>query len=76
MQILCHALTKDFLIYATNNGAIHQYYLKGGEFINEFRNGKDVIAIYPYRIGTRWETFKCCSNFSFLLGYQISVELA
>ncbi|XP_075423964.1 WD repeat-containing protein 19 isoform X2 [Ascaphus truei] len=52
-RILCHGLTGDFLIYATNSGLIKYFYLEDWQYVNEYRHAVSVKKIFPDSTGTR-----------------------
>ncbi|XP_041121208.1 WD repeat-containing protein 19 [Polyodon spathula] len=52
-RILCHALTADFLIYGTDTGLIHCFYIEDWQYINEYRHTVSVRKIFPDPNGTR-----------------------
>ncbi|XP_043918872.1 WD repeat-containing protein 19 [Protopterus annectens] len=52
-KILCHALTADFLIYGTNAGVIHYFFIEDWQYINEYRHAMSVRKIFPDPSGTR-----------------------
>ncbi|NXU72617.1 WDR19 protein, partial [Oreotrochilus melanogaster] len=52
-QILCHALTSDFLIYGTDIGVIHYFYIEDWQYVNEYRHPVSVRKIFPDPNGTR-----------------------
>ncbi|XP_026503765.1 WD repeat-containing protein 19 isoform X1 [Terrapene carolina triunguis] len=52
-RILCHALTGDFLIYGTDTGVIHYFYIEDWQYVNEYRHPVSVRKIYPDPNGTR-----------------------
>nr|XP_005286411.1 WD repeat-containing protein 19 isoform X5 [Chrysemys picta bellii] len=52
-RILCHALTGDFLIYGTDTGVIHYFYIEDWKYVNEYRHPVSVRKIYPDPNGTR-----------------------
>uniref|UniRef100_A0A6I8R870 WD repeat-containing protein 19 n=1 Tax=Xenopus tropicalis TaxID=8364 RepID=A0A6I8R870_XENTR len=51
-KILCHALTGEFLIYATNNGLIKFFYLEDWQYVNEYRHSVSIRKIFPDVTGT------------------------
>jgi WD repeat-containing protein 19 len=52
-QVTHIALTHEFLIYNTDKGGIHQFYLKDWKEINEYRHGKPGKFVFPNTTGTR-----------------------
>ncbi|XP_037247297.1 WD repeat-containing protein 19 isoform X2 [Falco rusticolus] len=52
-RILCHALTSDFLIYGTDAGVIHYFYIEDWQYVNEYRHPVSVRKIFPDPSGTR-----------------------
>uniref|UniRef100_A0A8C5X1D6 WD repeat-containing protein 19 n=1 Tax=Malurus cyaneus samueli TaxID=2593467 RepID=A0A8C5X1D6_9PASS len=52
-RILCHALTSDFLIYGTDTGAIHYFYIEDWQYVNEYRHPVSVRKVFPDPNGTR-----------------------
>ncbi|XP_030305507.1 WD repeat-containing protein 19 [Calypte anna] len=52
-RILCHALTSDFLIYGTDIGVIHYFYIEDWQYVNEYRHPVSVRKIFPDPNGTR-----------------------
>uniref|UniRef100_A0A8C2YFK5 WD repeat-containing protein 19 n=1 Tax=Coturnix japonica TaxID=93934 RepID=A0A8C2YFK5_COTJA len=52
-RILCHALTGDFLIYGTDTGVIHYFYIEDWQYVNEYRHPVSVRKIFPDPNGTR-----------------------
>ncbi|NWW40546.1 WDR19 protein, partial [Panurus biarmicus] len=52
-QILCHALTSDFLIYGTDTGGIHYFYIEDWQYVNEYRHPVSVRKVFPDPNGTR-----------------------
>ncbi|NXS47685.1 WDR19 protein, partial [Balaeniceps rex] len=52
-RILCHALTSDFLIYGTDTGVIHYFYIEDWQYVNEYRHPVSVRKIFPDPNGTR-----------------------
>ncbi|XP_062348693.1 WD repeat-containing protein 19 isoform X1 [Cinclus cinclus] len=52
-QILCHALTSDFLIYGTDTGVIHYFYIEDWQYVNEYRHPVSVRKVFPDPNGTR-----------------------
>ncbi|XP_008585750.1 PREDICTED: WD repeat-containing protein 19 [Galeopterus variegatus] len=52
-RILCHALTGDFLIYGTDTGVIHYFYIEDWQFVNDYRHSVSVKKIFPDPNGTR-----------------------
>ncbi|XP_014378025.1 WD repeat-containing protein 19 isoform X1 [Alligator sinensis] len=52
-RILCHALTGDFLIYGTDTGVIHYFYIEDWKYVNEYRHTVSVRKIFPDPNGTR-----------------------
>ncbi|NWY71077.1 WDR19 protein, partial [Erithacus rubecula] len=52
-RILCHALTSDFLIYGTDTGVIHYFYIEDWEYVNEYRHPVSVRKVFPDPSGTR-----------------------
>ncbi|XP_038608395.1 WD repeat-containing protein 19-like [Tachyglossus aculeatus] len=52
-RILCHALTNDFLIYGTDAGVIHYFYIEDWQHVNEYRHPVSVKKIFPDTNGTR-----------------------
>ncbi|NXW63068.1 WDR19 protein, partial [Eurystomus gularis] len=52
-RILCHALTADFLIYGTDTGIIHYFYIEDWQYVNEYRHPVSVRKIFPDPSGTR-----------------------
>ncbi|XP_053560025.1 WD repeat-containing protein 19 [Bombina bombina] len=52
-RILCHVLTGDFLIYATDTGLIKYFYLEDWQYVNEYRHTASVKKIFPDITGTR-----------------------
>ncbi|NXD35005.1 WDR19 protein, partial [Copsychus sechellarum] len=52
-RILCHALTSDFLIYGTDTGGIHYFYIEDWEYVNEYRHPVSVRKVFPDPSGTR-----------------------
>ncbi|XP_064367345.1 WD repeat-containing protein 19 isoform X1 [Dromaius novaehollandiae] len=52
-RILCHALTSDFLIYGTDTGVIHYFYIEDWQYVNEYRHPVSVRKIFPDPNGTK-----------------------
>ncbi|XP_064419402.1 WD repeat-containing protein 19 isoform X2 [Latimeria chalumnae] len=52
-RILCHALTADFLIYGTDTGTVHYFYIEDWQYVNEYRHTVSVKKIFPDPNGTR-----------------------
>ncbi|NXR07955.1 WDR19 protein, partial [Semnornis frantzii] len=52
-RILCHALTSDFLIYGTDTGVIHYFYIEDWQYVKEYRHPVGVRKIFPDPSGTR-----------------------
>ncbi|XP_073198369.1 WD repeat-containing protein 19 isoform X4 [Lepidochelys kempii] len=52
-RIFCHALTGDFLIYGTDTGVIHYFYIEDWQYVNEYRHPVSVRKIFPDPNGTR-----------------------
>ncbi|KFV02721.1 WD repeat-containing protein 19, partial [Tauraco erythrolophus] len=52
-RILCHALTSDFLLYGTDTGVIHYFYIEDWQYVNEYRHPVSVRKIFPDPNGTR-----------------------
>ncbi|NXC85212.1 WDR19 protein, partial [Cercotrichas coryphoeus] len=52
-RILCHALTSDFLIYGTDTGGIHYFYIEDWKYVNEYRHPVSVRKVFPDPSGTR-----------------------
>ncbi|XP_065554920.1 WD repeat-containing protein 19 isoform X2 [Lathamus discolor] len=52
-QILCHALTSDFLIYGTDTGVISYFYIEDWQYVNEYRHSVSVRKVFPDPNGTR-----------------------
>ncbi|NWR15309.1 WDR19 protein, partial [Emberiza fucata] len=52
-RILCHALTSDFLIYGTDTGVIHYFFIEDWQFVNEYRHPVSVRKVFPDPNGTR-----------------------
>ncbi|KAM4900316.1 WD repeat-containing protein 19-like isoform 3-T3 [Sylvia borin] len=52
-RILCHALTSDFLIYGTDTGVIHYFYIEDWQYVNEYRHPVSVRKVFPDPNGTR-----------------------
>ncbi|KAI1238247.1 hypothetical protein IHE44_0012965 [Lamprotornis superbus] len=52
-RILCHALTSDFLIYGTDTGVIHYFYIEDWQYVNEYRHSVSVRKVFPDPNGTR-----------------------
>ncbi|EDO29788.1 predicted protein, partial [Nematostella vectensis] len=49
----CCALTSDFLIYGTDNGGLHYFFIEDWQFVNEFRHVVGIRKIFPDPSGTR-----------------------
>uniref|UniRef100_A0A8C6ZLX4 WD repeat-containing protein 19 n=1 Tax=Nothoprocta perdicaria TaxID=30464 RepID=A0A8C6ZLX4_NOTPE len=52
-RILCHALTGDFLIYGTDTGVIHYFFMEDWQYVNEYRHPVSVRKIFPDPNGTK-----------------------
>nr|XP_030126799.3 WD repeat-containing protein 19 isoform X2 [Taeniopygia guttata]XP_030126800.3 WD repeat-containing protein 19 isoform X2 [Taeniopygia guttata] len=52
-RILCHALTSDFLIYGTDTGVIHYFFIEDWQYVNEYRHSVSVRKVFPDPNGTR-----------------------
>ncbi|NXM77221.1 WDR19 protein, partial [Serilophus lunatus] len=52
-RILCHALTNDFLVYGTDTGVIHYFYIEDWQYVNEYRHPVSVRKIFPDPNGTK-----------------------
>ncbi|KAG8453594.1 hypothetical protein GDO86_000286, partial [Hymenochirus boettgeri] len=52
-RILCHALTGDFLIFATDTGLIKFFFLEDWQYVNEYRHSVSVRKIFPDATGTK-----------------------
>ncbi|XP_016278762.1 WD repeat-containing protein 19-like isoform X1 [Monodelphis domestica] len=52
-RILCHTLTGDFLIYGTDAGVIHYFYIEDWQHVNEYRHSVSIRKIFPDPNGTR-----------------------
>ncbi|NXH92488.1 WDR19 protein, partial [Edolisoma coerulescens] len=52
-QILCHALTSDFLIYGTDTGVVRYFYIEDWQYVNEYRHPVSVRKVFPDPNGTR-----------------------
>ncbi|KAM6132739.1 LOW QUALITY PROTEIN: WD repeat-containing protein 19 [Pterocles gutturalis] len=52
-RILCHALTSDFLMYGTDTGVIHYFYIEDWQYVNEYRHPVSVRKLFPDPSGTR-----------------------
>jgi len=53
VTITCHALTNEFLIYATDMGHLCIFYLDDWKQVHEFRHSAGIRAVYPDISGTR-----------------------
>jgi WD repeat-containing protein 19 len=51
--ITCAALTNDFLIYATQSGGLHYFYIEEWKTVNEYHHPTGIAAVYPDVTGTR-----------------------
>ncbi|XP_070553702.1 WD repeat-containing protein 19-like isoform X2 [Ptychodera flava] len=53
LRITCCALTSDFLIYGTDAGGLHYFFIEDWQFVNEFRHVVGIRKVYPDMTGTR-----------------------
>lgn len=47
------AMTPDFLVYGTERGTVHHFYLKDWAQVNEYRHEQSIVKVYPNASGTR-----------------------
>eukprot|EP00794_Sanderia_malayensis_P019431 gene19431-21353_t len=52
-QILCCALTTDFLVYATAAGDIKYFYFEDWQYVIEFHHSMAIRKVFPGPVGTR-----------------------
>ncbi|XP_046853283.1 WD repeat-containing protein 19-like [Xenia sp. Carnegie-2017] len=52
-NITCAGLTGDFLIYATDNGSLHYFYIEDWKFVNEFRHVVGIRKLFADQTGTK-----------------------
>ncbi|KAK7098094.1 WD repeat-containing protein 19-like [Littorina saxatilis] len=52
-QITCHYLTSDFLIFGTQNGSIHFFFIEDWQYVMEHRHMAGIRRIFPDPSGTR-----------------------
>ncbi|XP_074649650.1 WD repeat-containing protein 19-like isoform X1 [Tubulanus polymorphus] len=52
-RITCHDVTPEFLIYGTDTGGIHYFYIEDWQFVNEFRHVVGIRKLFPDPSGTR-----------------------
>uniref|UniRef100_S4RCS6 WD repeat-containing protein 19 n=1 Tax=Petromyzon marinus TaxID=7757 RepID=S4RCS6_PETMA len=52
-RITCHALTADFLIYATDAGGIFYFFLEDWQFVNEYKHMVGIRKLFPDTSGTQ-----------------------
>ncbi|XP_076468006.1 WD repeat-containing protein 19-like [Babylonia areolata] len=52
-RLSCHVLTPEFLIFCTENGSIHFFYMEDWQFVMEHRHMVGVRKIFPDSTGTR-----------------------
>ncbi|XP_063240827.1 WD repeat-containing protein 19 [Bacillus rossius redtenbacheri] len=53
MNITCHALTTDFLIYASDMGHLHYFLLEDWKLVSEYRHAVGVRDVFPDQSGGR-----------------------
>ncbi|XP_067012869.2 WD repeat-containing protein 19 [Anabrus simplex] len=53
LNITCHALTTDFLIYGTDMGHIHYFYIEDWKLVTDFRHEIGLRDLYPDLSGSR-----------------------
>ena len=63
-KITCAALTNALLIYGTETGGLHYFYIEDWAFVNEFRH---VVGEPPCRIPASVGAFTCSAHCLFLL---------
>ncbi|KAI0219650.1 WD repeat-containing protein 19 [Lamellibrachia satsuma] len=52
-KITSFGITRDFLIYSTDIGGIHYFYIEDWQYVNEFRHVVGIRKIFPDINGTR-----------------------
>ncbi|KAK3739122.1 hypothetical protein QZH41_010524, partial [Actinostola sp. cb2023] len=52
-KVTCGALTSEFLIFGTDNGGLHYFFIEDWQYVNEFRHVVGIRKIYPDPSGTR-----------------------
>ncbi|XP_076359241.1 WD repeat-containing protein 19-like isoform X2 [Tachypleus tridentatus] len=53
LNITCHAMTNEFLIYGTDKGSIESFLLEDWQLVNEYRHLAGIRHLYPDPSGTR-----------------------
>ncbi|XP_049780005.1 WD repeat-containing protein 19 isoform X1 [Schistocerca cancellata] len=53
MNITCHSLTTDFLIYATDMGHIHYFFIEDWKIVVDFQHTIGIRSIYSNQSGSR-----------------------
>ncbi|XP_064484193.1 WD repeat-containing protein 19-like [Ornithodoros turicata] len=53
VKISCHAMTDDFLVYATETGTLEFFFLEDWVMVNQYRHSCGIQKIYPDTSGTR-----------------------
>ena len=51
--ISCHALTPDFLIFGTDMGSLHFFFLEDWAIVHEFRHNAGIKSLVPEPNGTK-----------------------
>jgi WD repeat-containing protein 19 len=69
------AMTRDFLIYSTQNGTLEYFYLLDWAFLagSEYRHDEAITQIYPNRKGTCWVCMVVKQPQSLLLLYRPTI---
>ena len=62
--ISCHALTPDFLIFGTDMGSLHFFFLEDWALVHEFRHNAGIKYVVPEPNGTKVSTLKIDPNLS------------
>ncbi|KAL8576385.1 hypothetical protein ACOMHN_048952 [Nucella lapillus] len=52
-KITCHVLTPEFLVFSTQSGSIHFFYVEDWQFVAEHRHMVGIRKIFPDSTGTR-----------------------
>ena len=62
--ISCHALTPDFLIFGTDMGSLHFFFLEDWALVHEFRHNAGIKYVVPEPNGTKVSTKSHCVEIS------------
>ena len=52
-DITCCSLTSDFLIFGTQRGNIHYFFIEDWKFVNEYRHTCTILKMFPDHSGTK-----------------------